>query len=245
MPTFRGGAPLIRTDGLSIAYGNAAILSEVNLKIDAGDLWFLVGPNGSGKSSLLNAMLGLLPSIKGQVWRDPARAGADRIGFVPQRCDFNPSLPTTVREFVRLGLCGIRDTRAEEAERIAWSLAQVDLPGMERRDYWSLSGGQRQRALVARALARRPSLLVLDEPTGGMDLIVEARLMEHLAELNRDEHLTVVCVTHDLGIAEKYGSHVCLVANGGVRAGASADMLQSHVLAGAFGRPPTPGDMNT
>jgi len=142
---------LIRIDGLSIAYGNAVILSAVNLKIDAGDLWFLLGPNGSGKSSLLNAMLDLLPSNKGQVWHDPARAGADRIGFVPQRCDFNPSLPTTVCEFVRLGLCGIRDTRAEEAERIAWSLAQVDLPGMERRDYWSLSGGQRQRALVARA----------------------------------------------------------------------------------------------
>jgi len=68
--------------------------------------------------------------------------------------------------------------------------------------------------------------------------------MEHLAQLNRDEHLTVVCVTHDLGIAEKYGSHVCLVANGGVMAGASADMLQSHVLAGAFGRLPTPGGMN-
>ncbi|MGH8537056.1 MAG: metal ABC transporter ATP-binding protein [Gammaproteobacteria bacterium] len=183
MTTSREGAPLIRIDGLSIAYGNAAILSGVNLKIQAGDLWFLLGPNGSGKSSLLNAMLGLLPSIKGQVWRDPARAGAGRIGFVPQRCDFNPSLPTTVREFVRLGLCGIQVSRAEEAERIAWSLAQVDLPGMERRDYWSLSGGQRQRALVARALARRPSLLVLDEPTGGMDLIVEARLMEHLAEL--------------------------------------------------------------
>ncbi|MGH8532659.1 MAG: metal ABC transporter ATP-binding protein [Gammaproteobacteria bacterium] len=244
MTTCRGGALLIRIDGLSIAYGGTVILSEVNLVIDAGDRWFLVGPNGSGKSSLLNAMLGLLPSIKGQVWRDPARAGADRIGFVPQRCDFNPSLPTTVREFVRLGLCGIRITRAEEAERIAWSLAQVDLPGMERRDYWSLSGGQRQRALVARALARRPSLLVLDEPTGGMDLIVEARLMEHLAELNRDQHLTVVCVTHDLGIAEKYGSHVCLVANGGVMAGVTWEMLQSHVLAGAFSRLPTPGDVS-
>ncbi len=244
MPTCRGGAPLIRIDGLFIAYGNAAILSEVNLKIHAGDFWFLLGPNGSGKSSMLNAILGLLPNIKGQVWRDPALAGADQIGFVPQRCDFNPSLPTTVREFVRLGLCGIRETRAGEAERITWSLAQVDLAGMERRDYWSLSGGQRQRALVARALARRPSLLVLDEPTGGMDLIVEARLMEHLAELNRDEQLTVVCVSHDLGIAEKYGTHVCLVANGGVSSGTTAKMLQSHVLAVAFGRLPIPGSMN-
>ncbi len=236
MPTCKGGAPLIRIDGLSIAYGNAAILSGVNLNIQTGDLWFLLGPNGSGKSSLLNAMLDLLPSHKGRVWRDPARAGPDQIGFVPQRCDFNPSLPTTVREFVRLGLCGIRDTRSGETERIAWSLAQVDLPGMERRDYWSLSGGQRQRALVARALARRPSLLVLDEPTGGMDLIVEARIMEHLAQLNRDERLTIVCVTHDLGIAEKYGSHVCLVANGEVMPGATAEMLQSDLLAVAFGK---------
>ncbi|MGH8508074.1 MAG: metal ABC transporter ATP-binding protein [Gammaproteobacteria bacterium] len=239
MPTCKGGVPLVRIDSLSIAYGNAVILSEVNLAIHAGDLWFLLGPNGSGKSSLLNAMLGLLPGHKGQVWRDPARVRADRIGFVPQRCDFNPSLPTTVREFVRLGLCGIRDTRAGESERIAWSLAQVDLAGMERRDYWSLSGGQRQRALVARALARRPSLLVLDEPTGGMDLIVEARLLEHLAELNRDRNLTVICVSHDLGIAEKYGSHVCLVANGGIRAGVTSEMLRSDELAGAFGRLPT------
>jgi ABC-type Mn2+/Zn2+ transport system ATPase subunit len=226
---------VIRIDELSVAYGAMRILADVSLAIHAGDMWFLLGPNGSGKSSLLNAMLGLLPSTTGRVWRDPARAGSASIGFVPQRCDFNPSLPTTVREFVRLGLCGIPLRRADEAERIRWSLVQVDLAGMERRDYWCLSGGQRQRVLVARALARRPALLVLDEPTGGMDLVVQARLMERLANLNIDQDLTIVCVTHDLAVAEKYGSHICLVANGGITAGTTAEILHSDALAGVFG----------
>jgi zinc transport system ATP-binding protein len=229
---------------MSIAYGNAVSLSGINLAIHAGDLWSLVGPNGSGKSSLLHAMLGLLPSNQGHVWRDPARAGADQTGFVPQRCDFNPSLPTTVREFVRLGLCGVRAPCTEEAERIAWSLAHVDLAGMERREYWSLSGGQRQRALVARALDPTPWLAPAGRTDGGMDLVVQARLMEHFARLNRDEHLTIVCVTHDLGIVEKYGSHVCLVADGQVMAGMHSELLQSRALAGAFGSLPMPGGMS-
>ena len=165
-------------------------------------------------------------------------ARPDRIGFVPQQCSTNPTLPTTVREFVRLGLVGIR----AESGRAGGSpcpgrSAIVGLGGMEGRDFWSLSGGQRQRALVARALIRRPRLLVADEPTSGLDLSVETALYESLAELNRTERLTVILVTHDLAVAARYGTHLALVHDGRVEAGTTHEILHPGRLAQAYGVP--------
>jgi ABC-type cobalamin/Fe3+-siderophores transport system ATPase subunit len=142
-----------------------------------------------------------------------------------------------VREFVRLGLVGIPASRAERENRLSWALGQVGLDGMEARDFWSLSGGQRQRALVARALIRRPRLLIADEPTSGLDLSIETALYESLAELNRTERLTVILVTHDLAIAARYGTHLALVHDGRVEAGATNEVLRSGTLEQAYGIP--------
>jgi ABC-type Mn2+/Zn2+ transport system ATPase subunit len=156
------------------------------------------------------------------------------LGFVPQHCDLTPTLPTTLREFVLLGLVGIRCDKPERHERLAWALDQVGLRGLESSNYWSLSGGQRQRALVARALVRRPRLLVADEPTSGLDLSVESALYESLAELNRADRLTVVLVTHDLAVAARYGSHLALVHDGHVDAGRTNEILQPGNLERAY-----------
>jgi ABC-type Mn2+/Zn2+ transport system ATPase subunit len=158
----------------------------------------------------------------------------DRIGFVPQECSLNPTLPTTVREFVSLGLVGIRVDRDERAMRLAEALNKVELGGKETHDYWSLSGGQQQRALVARALIRRPSILIADEPTSGLDLSVETALLQSLAELNRTERLTVIMVMHDLAIAARFASHVALVHNGLVDAGPAQSVLCGAKLQRAY-----------
>jgi ABC-type Mn2+/Zn2+ transport system ATPase subunit len=228
---------LLEADGLRLGYGSRPVIHRADIRVHSGEFWFLIGPNGHGKTTLLLGLLGQLRPTGGRLIRSGDFARPDCIGFVPQQCNANPTLPTTVQEFVLLGLVGIQAGRAERAQRLAWALNVVGLGGMEARDFWSLSGGQRQRTLVARALIRRPRLLMADEPTSGLDLSVEAALYESLAELNRVERLTAVLVTHDLAIAARYGTHLALVHDGRVEAGTVEEILQPGKLARAYGVP--------
>jgi len=228
---------VMEADGLRLGYGRRTVLENVGFQIRAGEFWFLVGANGQGKTTLLTAILGRMRPQAGRIVRCGDLARPDHVGFVPQQCGQNPTLPTTVREFVALGLVGVAAGRAERRQRLDEALARVGLQGQQRRDLWSLSGGQRQRALVARALIRRPRVFIADEPTSGLDLSVEAALYDILAELNRRDGLTVILVAHDLGIAARFGSHLAVVHDRGVTAGPAAEILHSGVLQAAFGTP--------
>ena len=228
---------LLKTTGLSLAYGNRTVLEGVEMEIRPGEFWLLLGINGTGKSTLLRAILGQLRPQAGRLWLNPERAGRKSIGFVPQRCDLNRALPTTVREFVSLGLVGIQADRKEQAERMTWALAKVGLEGMADRDYWSLSGGQRQRTLLARALVRRPQLLILDEPTNGLDLPAEEAFRRFLADLNREEKMTLLFVTHQLTLAARYGTHIALLHHGRVQTGPAREILTPDNLGQAYGMP--------
>ncbi len=227
--------PLVQAQALSLGYGPRTVLDRVELRIRCGDFWFLLGQNGTGKTTLLRALLGLLRPLAGTIQSHLVQARRDRVGFVPQRPQLSPGLPTTVREFVQLGLVGIAVSRHDRAERLGWALEHVGLQGMERHDYWSLSGGQRQRALVARALVRRPAFMVMDEPTAGLDPAAETSLLTCLERLNREQSLTVVCVSHDLAIAARYASHVALFSGGSVHAGPARDVLTPDNLAQVYG----------
>jgi ABC-type Mn2+/Zn2+ transport system ATPase subunit len=224
-PTPDGDESLLRASSLRLGYGHRTILDSVDFEVHAGEFWFLIGPNGQGKTTLLRAILGRLAPQAGRITRRGDFARYDRIGFVPQQCSLNPTLPTTVREFVSLGLVGIRASRREQDERLSESLEKVELGGKAKHDYWSLSGGQQQRALVARALIRRPGILVADEPTSGLDLSVETSLLQSLWELNRAERLTVIMVMHDLAVAARFATHVALVHNTRVEAGPAREIL--------------------
>jgi ABC-type Mn2+/Zn2+ transport system ATPase subunit len=208
------------------------VLSGVNLAVREGEFWFFLGPNGEGKTTLVRTLLGALRPRQGRLERN---VGPDRVGFVPQRCDFNRSLPMTVREFVLLGLAGLRVPRAEEGERLSGALAHVNLSGFEKKDYWSLSGGQRQRTLVARALVRRPRLLILDEPTNGLDPAAETALLDGLRRVNREEGLAIVFVTHFISLAARAASHVALFRQGAVAAGPRAQTLTDAELTRTYG----------
>lgn len=225
-------APVISARGLNLGYDRTPILQNINWSVAPGEVWFLIGPNGRGKSTLLKAVLGQLHTTSGEL---AVACGREKIGFVPQRCDLNPALPTTVREFTSLGLVNLGVTRAEAGVRLREALALVKLDDRAEADYWSLSGGQRQRALLARALIRRPDLLILDEPTNGLDVPSEEALLACLEELRRNRTITILFVTHDLSLAARHATHVALFAAGTVRGGSRQAMLVPERLRETFG----------
>ena len=228
-----GADVVLAARGLVLGYGSRVVLRDVALTVHAGEFWFLLGPNGEGKTTLVRAILGVLPPLAGALVLHPGLGDRAHVGFVPQRCDLNPALPTTVREFVLLGAVGV--PRAGEAERVAWALERVGLDDKARRDFHALSGGERQRALVARALVRKPRFLVLDEPTNHLDPGAEIALLDLLEALHRDDGLTIMVVTHDLTMAAAHATHLALVQGGRVESGPRERLWRAATLAHVFG----------
>lgn len=227
---------VLQTKDLSLGYGQKTVLQRVNLTVRVGEFWCFLGQNGVGKTTLLRALLGLLQPHAGRLTLHSELGRRERIGFVPQRCDFNPTLPITVREFALLGLVGIRANRGQQDERLAWALEKANLQNVADTDYWSLSGGQRQRALVARALVRRPTLLILDEPTNNLDLTMEDAFLQTLSALHAEERNTALFVTHNVSIAARYATHVGLIADGSLVSGPREQVLTPHNLKHIYGQ---------
>jgi len=228
---------LVLIEGVTLGYGARVVLRQVSLEVRRGERWFFLGPNGEGKSTLIRTLLGSLPPRTGRLTTHWTLQGHRRIGFVPQRCDLNPSVATTVGEFVELGLAGLRVMAADRGARLREALDWVGLAGRDEHDYWSLSGGQRQRVLVARALIRRPLLLIVDEPTNGLDWAAEEALLETLARLNREQRLTLVFVTHNLTLALCHATHAAIFHGGSVRAGEVSAIMTNPNLEAAYGMP--------
>lgn len=182
------GEPLITASRLGVQVGGLRILHDVDFAIRRGEIVTLVGPNGSGKTTLLRSLIGAQAPSAGSVRR---RDGL-RIGYVPQRLAIDRTLPLTVDRF--LSLAGGR-----RPERAA-ALADVGIPGLGGRQMTALSGGQFQRALLARALLRRPDILVLDEPTQGLDQTGMAAFYALIAALRQRTGVAVLMVSHDLHV---------------------------------------------
>ncbi|QJA05707.1 metal ABC transporter ATP-binding protein [Thermosulfurimonas marina] len=209
--------PVVEAEKVSFAYDGEPVLEEVTLKLFLGDFCALIGPNGSGKSTLLKILVGLLRPQEGRV----RLFGKDleefrewhRVGYVPQKVTalVDRVLPLTVAEAVALGLVARRGLSAKERRlRVARALERVGLSGMEGRLLRELSGGQQQRVFLARALVGEPELLLLDEPTTGVDFASQERFYELLGNLNR-EGITILIVTHDIGVVDRHVKQVaCL-----------------------------------
>ncbi|MGD9695675.1 MAG: metal ABC transporter ATP-binding protein [Thermoleophilia bacterium] len=182
-----------------------------SLELRAGEMAALVGPNGAGKSSLFHAALGMVPH-EGRV---TSRARRRRVAFVPQRLDVDRDFPITVAQLVSTGRRAVSGYRVRprrpDRSAVEGHIAAAGLAGLGRRPIGALSGGQLQRALLARALAQEPDLLLLDEPLSGVDEEVAATVMELLAD-RAAAGAAVLLATHDLGLVRRRFTR-CLAIN--------------------------------
>ncbi|MFW6010719.1 MAG: metal ABC transporter ATP-binding protein [Gemmatimonadota bacterium] len=204
-----GGRPALEMRGVDFSFGARQVLEAVDLRVEEGAFLGIIGPNGGGKTTLLEIVLGLLEPDAGSVsvlGRTPTEARS-RIGYVPQHARFDHDFPITVRDLVLMGRLGRRRGRPgrwSTADRTAAgrALRRMELEDREGDLIGGLSGGQLQRALIARALAVEPEILLLDEPTASVDTRVGRNVYELLQKLAGS--VTVVLVTHDVGVISRY-----------------------------------------
>ena len=229
--------PIVDVAEATFAYGRNVILESVEMQIHDSEFWCFIGPNGEGKTTLIKALLGALRPKRGLIRLRPDFARRTRIGFVPQNCDLNPTVPTTIQSFVIQGTAGLPVGESKLKQRVQKSLEVMGIQHIRDRSIWKVSGGQRQRAMVARALVRDPLLMIVDEPTAGLDLAASSGLLKTITELNRQHGITVIFVTHDLQLAGHHASHVAVFKNRRVICGPVAKALTGENLGNAFGVP--------
>jgi len=230
---------------VTVRYQELIALEDVTLRIMPGEFLAVIGPNGSGKTTLIKTILGLVEPAEGTVrlfGKAPgelAREWWGKIGYVPQLAHIDPHFPIRVFDVVlmarygQVGLIHRPGPRDKEAARRA--LARVGLTDLARRQIGRLSGGQRQRVLVARALATEPELLILDEPTTGVDVGTTEGLFDLLDAFHR-EGMTVVVVSHDVGVVAQHVNQVACVNRRLVAHGRPGEVLRPDVLECMYGR---------
>lgn len=212
--------PLIELKNVSFQYDYTQVLSNISLKVEQGDFLALLGPNGSGKSTMLKLILGLMKTTSGQIelFGQPANTFKKRelIGYVSQKSNsFNSGFPATVKEVVASGLTKkiglFKRHFADQNDKVMQALQDVGMDGFANRNIGELSGGQQQRVFIARALVAEPKLLILDEPTVGIDHENVQSFYDMLANLNEHHKMTMILVTHDVDTVSNHISHVaCL-----------------------------------
>jgi len=198
---------ILTISDLDFAYGDALVLKDISLHVEAGSTLGLIGPNGGGKTTLIRLLLGLIEPMNGTITidglspRDAVRRG-NIIGYVPQNPAKPDNLPLSVRQAARLGLVGktglLRGFARDDLAFVEDLLNRLGIAERAESPVTSLSGGQLQRVLIARALAARPKILLLDEPTTGIDRIGQQQFLESIDQLKQQLGLTVIFVSHDL-----------------------------------------------
>ena len=224
---------IIKLSDVSIGYGKKIIASNISFTIFESEYIGLVGPNGAGKTTLLKTLLGKLKPLAGTISKQNLK-----FGYVPQRDTIQPLLPYTVFDVVmmsRYSLIGTFSNPTKSDKNIVCeSLAQVGIEDLKNYNYNSLSGGQRQRALIARALAFQPNVLILDEPTNGMDTPSHYSLLDLISNLQKEKKLAIIMVSHLLSDVANYVKKLMLIDRGFFQFGEIDDLLSENNLKLAY-----------
>ena len=236
-------AVVVRFEDVSVERQGRLVLEHISFVLRAGHFLGVVGPNGAGKTTLLRALLGLVPLAAGRVevlGREPGRrrAALPEVGYVPQRHAIPANFPATVRDVVAMGRLGparpFAPRRRADRDAIELALARVGIEDLADRPVGRLSGGEQRRVMLAQALCASQRLLVLDEPTIGLDLPAEQTFYALLRSLQRELALTVIAVSHDLlALAAEADELVCINRTMHVH-GNPDDVVHSHALREAY-----------
>lgn len=230
--------PLITLDDLVIGYNNQPVMSSLSLSVMRGSFTAILGANGSGKSTLLKTLLGLQPPISGSIHIQPSGGVPVVFGYVPQAIQFDPLYllrgvdVALMGVYRRIGPGHLIPTG--ERAFVRECLQATGAEGFANRQFAELSGGQKQRVLIARALATRPDVLVLDEPTAGVDSVATHALLEFISRIHEEQNLTILLVTHDLPLVRKHAKQVIWLHQGRILVGTVAELLSSERMAEIF-----------
>lgn len=227
---------LIRAEGLTLGYETGTVLRDVDFTVCAGDYLCIAGENGSGKSTLIKALLGLIPPRGGSI---RYRGVTSReIGYLPQQTPVQRDFPASVYEVVLSGCANglLRSpfyTKAQHA-RAAENLVRLGIEDLKKASYRTLSGGQQQRVLLARALCATTKLLLLDEPVAALDPVATDELYTLIRRLNRDEHITVLMVSHDVSCTLHDATHVLHLSEHGAAFFGTAEAYRKSEVGARF-----------
>ena len=231
------GKPLVTFDRVTLGYGKTPIVPNLSFEIPEGDFLGMVGPNGAGKTTVLRAILGTLKPMQGAITRAPRL----RFGYVPQRDQVDYGFPLKVIDVVLMGRydrIGLgRRPSANDKKLACDALEHVGIRDLAEEHLTSLSGGQKQRTLIARALVGDPNILVLDEPTTGMDLVSTTQILGLVRALHEKDGLTVIMVSHALNEVANYVDRIALVIGGVFRLGPVNEIMTEKTLSEMYGIP--------
>ncbi len=241
-PVTESGLIAVEVRELGVVLGGQPVLQGVNLSVPVGQLVALIGPNGSGKTTLLRSLVGLQKPSSGEIelfGQKRLSAALPRIGYVPQRFNLEGNFILSVREFLALRL---RETHhwfwqshQQIDARIRASLAEIGVEALLDRPLGKLSGGQLQRVLIAFSLLRKPDLLLLDEPTAGVDSPGEQTFYDLIAEIQQRHRLTVILVSHDLSMVYRHASWVYALNRVICCEGSPQQVMNAESLKQAYG----------
>ena len=222
----------------TLGYGRRVILSDISFAIHGGEYFGLVGPNGAGKTTIVRTILGTIRPLGGEVMIHRANGEAPRLGYVPQRDSIDYIMPYTVGEVVMMGryryVGSLRRPSGRDREIVARCLTHVEMDGHHDHVFKELSGGQKQRVLIARALASEPSILILDEPTNGMDLSSKHSILGLINTLHREDRLTIVMVSHLLDDVANHVERIAVVDRDVFMVGPVASVLTAANLSNLY-----------
>ena len=217
----------ISLENVAIGYNGKVLLKDINLSIKAGEFIVLFGPNGSGKTTLFKTILRIIPPIQGTIIYGDGQP--TRFGYVPQRQYLDEIYPFMAEEVVLMGTFGqVRPFCPTPKTNRVWieqCLKDVGMLDMRKKLFSELSGGQKQRILIARALATRPNILLLDEPITGVDILAQKMIMELISQLHKKHHLTIVMVTHEIYNIPKWTDKTIWIQDNKVLIGTTVEML--------------------